>query len=107
MADTKLLEKVLSLQGKFQSLQDQLASPEVMSDMKKYVQLNKDYKELEPVVQAGDRYRKLVSDLGIDSLSMLLLSLAAEHKFNMQFENTNHPFETVGEVCDYIATAVK
>ena len=50
---------------------------------------------------------KLVSDLGIDSLSMLLLSLAAEHKFNMQFENTNHPFETVGEVCDYIATAVK
>ncbi|MBR1538015.1 MAG: hypothetical protein IJ636_00750 [Bacteroidales bacterium] len=50
---------------------------------------------------------KLVSDLGIDSLSMLLLSLAAEHKFNMQFENTNHPFETVGEVCDYIVTAVK
>ena len=50
---------------------------------------------------------KLVSELGIDSLSMLLLSLAAEHKFNMQFENTAAPFETVGDVCDYIVAAVK
>ena len=48
---------------------------------------------------------KLVNDLGIDSLSMLLLSLAAEHKFGMQFETTEKPFETVGEVCDYIMTA--
>lgn len=49
---------------------------------------------------------KLVNDLGVDSLSMLLLSLAAEHKFGMQFETTEKPFETVGEVCDYIVTAV-
>ncbi len=49
---------------------------------------------------------KLVNDLGIDSLSMLLLSLAAEHKFGMQFEATKKPFETVGEVCDYIVAAV-
>ena len=45
---------------------------------------------------------KLVSDLGIDSLSMLLLSLATEHKFNIRFENDTKPFETVGEVCDYV-----
>ena len=63
MADTKLLEKVLSLQGKFQSLQDQLASPEVMSDMKKYVQLNKDYKELEPIIRAGLEYKKVVDEI--------------------------------------------
>ena len=44
-----LLEKVLSLQDKFTSLQNQLSDPAVMSDMKKYVQLNKDYKELEPI----------------------------------------------------------
>ena len=39
MADNTLLEKVLSLQDKYQSLQDQLSSPDVMSDMKKFVQL--------------------------------------------------------------------
>ena len=63
MADTTLLEKVLSLQDKFQSLQDQLSSPEVMSDMKKFVQLNKDYKELEPIIEAGKEYEKMISDL--------------------------------------------
>lgn len=63
MADNKLLEKVLSLQDKFQSLQDQLSSPEVMSDMKRFVQLNKDYKELEPIIAAGKKYEKLVQDL--------------------------------------------
>ena len=63
MADTKLLEKVLSLEDKFQSLQEQLSSPEVMSDMKRYVQLNKDYKELEPIIKAGKEYEKMTRDL--------------------------------------------
>lgn len=53
-----LLEKVLSLQDKFASLQNQLSDPAVMSDMKKYVQLNKDYKELEPIIKAGLEYKK-------------------------------------------------
>ena len=63
MADSKLLEKVLSLQDKFASLQEQLASPDVMSDMKKYVQLNKDYKELEPIIKAGLDYKKKLDNL--------------------------------------------
>lgn len=62
MANT-LLEKVLSLQDKYQSLQDQLSDPEVMSDMKRYVQLNKDYKELQPIINAGHEYKKMVEDL--------------------------------------------
>ena len=63
MAQNTLLERVLSLQDKFQSLQDQLASPEVMSDMKKYVQLNKDYKQLEPIIKAGLEYKKTLNNL--------------------------------------------
>ena len=63
MAENTLLEKVLSLEGKFKSIQDQLSDPSVMSDMKKYVQLNKDYKELEPIIQKGHEYEKTVSDL--------------------------------------------
>lgn len=60
---TSLLEKVLSLQDKFDSLQRQLSDPEVMSDMKKFVQLNKDYKELEPIIKAGLEYKKMLNDL--------------------------------------------
>lgn len=60
---TSLLEKVLSLQDKYASLQSQLSDPEVMSDMKKYVQLNKDYKELEPIINAGLEYKKMLDNL--------------------------------------------
>ena len=63
MAENTLLEKVLSLQDKFKSLEDQLASPEVVSDMKRFVQLNKDYKELEPIIKAGHAYKKMLDDL--------------------------------------------
>ena len=60
---TTLLEKVLSLKDKYESLQKQLSDPEVMSDMKRYVQLNKDYKELEPIIRAGLQYKKMLDDL--------------------------------------------
>ena len=46
---------------------------------------------------------QLVRDLGIDSLTMMLLSLAVEDKFKMQFPAGQAPFGTVGEVCEYVA----
>ncbi|MBQ7195107.1 MAG: peptide chain release factor 1 [Bacteroidales bacterium] len=63
MAENTLLEKVLSLQDKFNSLQEQLSDPAVVSDMKRYVQLNKDYKELEPIIKAGLEYKKMEDNL--------------------------------------------
>ena len=64
MADNNtLLDKVLSLQDKYASLQQQLSDPAVMADMKKYVQLNKDYKELQPIIAAGLEYKKLLEEL--------------------------------------------
>lgn len=65
MENNSLLEKVLSLQEKYQLLQEQLADPGVMSDMKKFVQLNKDYKELEPIIKAGLEYEKMVENLAM------------------------------------------
>lgn len=62
MANT-LLDKVLSLQDKYNKLQEQLSDPGVMSDMKKYVQLNKDYKELQPIIKAGLEYKKNLDEL--------------------------------------------
>ena len=58
-----LLEKVLGLQDKYKNLEVQLADPEVIADMKKFVQLNKDYKELEPIIAAGLEYKRLLDEL--------------------------------------------
>lgn len=63
MAENSLLEKVLGLQDKYRSLQEQLSDPAVISDMKRYVQLNKEYKELEPIIKAGTEYKKMLEDL--------------------------------------------
>ena len=63
MAENTLLEKVLSLQDKYKKLEQQLADPEVIGDMKKFVQLNKDYKELQPIIAAGLEYERLVGEL--------------------------------------------
>ena len=46
---------------------------------------------------------QLVRDVGLDSLTILLLSLAVETKFGFKFEGTPK-FETVGEVIDYIGS---
>ena len=62
MADTTLLDKVLDLKEKYGELQRQLSDPEVISDMKRYVQLNKEYKELDPIMKAGMEYKKMMDD---------------------------------------------
>ena len=63
MSDYSLVEKIKSLQGKFDSLSAQIADPDVMSDMKRYVQLNKEYKELAPIIETGKVFCKMVQDL--------------------------------------------
>ena len=63
MAENTLLEKVLSLQDKYKKLEQQLADPEVIADMKKFVQLNKDYKELQPIIAAGLEYKRMMEEL--------------------------------------------
>ena len=58
-----LVDKLQELKKKDVNLSEQLSSPEVMSDMKKFIQLNREYKELEPIVIAADKYCKMVQDL--------------------------------------------
>ena len=45
---------------------------------------------------------ELVRGLGIDSLTMMLLALASEEKFQIRFPDGQPLPQTVGEVCDAI-----
>ncbi len=47
---------------------------------------------------------ELVRELGIDSLSMVILALAVEEKFGMRFDG-QPAFSKVGDVCDYVVKA--
>jgi len=63
MSDNSLLDKLSGIKDKYEEISRQISDPAVMSDMKKYVSLNKEYKELEAVVEAGERYRNVVGNL--------------------------------------------
>jgi len=49
---------------------------------------------------------ELVRELGIDSLTMMLLALATEEKFQMRFPDGEAAPTTVGQVCDTVVKAL-
>ena len=52
-----------------------------------------------------DESVSLQSDLGIDSITMLMLALSIEKKFGFRFESvTAEQMKTLGSVCEYIET---
>ena len=46
---------------------------------------------------------RLAEDLGMDSLTLLMMALQSEKEFGIRFENLQaSSFRTVGDVCRYI-----
>ena len=56
----EILDKLEVIKNRWEEIADQMNDPAVMADMKKYVKLNKDYKDLEPVVTAFKEYKSLM-----------------------------------------------
>ena len=56
---------------------------------------------------SGVRFEsELIKDLGIDSLTMMLLALAVEEKYQMRFPADKPAPVTVGDVCDGVIEAL-
>jgi len=58
-----MLGKLEEIHKKYLELEKQLNDPGVMEDMKRYIQLNKDYKELQPIIAAYKNYRNIMTSL--------------------------------------------
>ncbi len=58
-----MLDKLESLYIKYKEIEEQINNPAVISDIKRYVRLNKDYKELQPVVNAYKSYKNIIDNL--------------------------------------------
>ncbi len=63
MADNQLLGRLDGLKIKYEEIGQQMTDPEVIADMKKFVALNKEYKELKPLVEASEKYRNAIFNL--------------------------------------------
>lgn len=69
MSDT-LIDKFEGIKIRFEEVSQQISDPDVMKDMKRYVKLNQDYKQLDSLVKAFGRYQKLLKNIA-DAREML------------------------------------
>ncbi len=61
MAENSLLSRLSDIDARFQEVSTLIADPSVIADMKRYVKLSKEYKELEKLSKATARYRSLIN----------------------------------------------
>ena len=58
-----MLDKLEALNQRFLAIEQEMNQPEVMADMKRFIKLNKDYKELQPIVAAYKQYKNLIDNI--------------------------------------------
>lgn len=58
-----LLDKLEAIKQRFEDVEMQLSSPGVMSDMKRFAQLNREYKDLQKIVEKYHVYKNVQSNL--------------------------------------------
>lgn len=63
MANNMILEKLQGVKERFEEVGRLITEPDIISDMKRYVKLNKEYKELEPIIEAYNEYSNVISNI--------------------------------------------
>ena len=63
MADNSILIRLDGLKLKYEEMGEQMTDPEVIADVKRFIQLNKEYKELEPIIETSELYRTAIANL--------------------------------------------
>ena len=70
MAETPLLQRLEGIDARFEEVSLLITDPSVIADMKRYVKLSKEYKDLEELLNAANRYRRMLK--GIDDAKEIL-----------------------------------
>ena len=58
-----MLDKLEAINARYLEIEQQMNDPDITSDMKRYVKLSKDYKDLQPVVKAYHDYKALLDTI--------------------------------------------
>ena len=63
MADISLLQRLDGIEARFEEVSTLITDPAVIADMKRYVRLSKEYKDLEKLTASTRRYRELTANV--------------------------------------------
>lgn len=57
-----MLEKLQIIQQRFDEVSDLIIQPDIIADQKRYIQLNKEYKDLKKLTERADAYKALLAN---------------------------------------------
>jgi len=57
MANNMILERLEGVKSRFIEVGELLTQPDILSDMDRYIKLNKEYKDLQPIIESYERYK--------------------------------------------------
>ncbi len=60
---SNLLTKLAAIKEKYLYIEEQLSDPSVTGNMDKFMKINKEYKNLEPIAKAHDEYKQLIDGI--------------------------------------------
>jgi len=63
MAENMILERLKGVKTRFIEVGELLTSPDILSDMERYVKLSKEYKDLQPIIEAYEKYKLTLSNI--------------------------------------------
>jgi peptide chain release factor 1 len=63
MAGNMILEKLEGVKQRFVEVGELLTNQEVLSDMERFIGLNKEYKSLQPIIEAYEKYKLTLSNI--------------------------------------------
>ena len=58
-----LLERLSSIHDRRMEVSKRLADPDIIADQKRFVQMNREYRDLQPIDEAFERYKRLYEEL--------------------------------------------
>ena len=58
-----MLEKIEIIKQRFDEVSDLIIQPDIISDQKRYILINKEYKDLKRILERGDIYKLLISNI--------------------------------------------
>ncbi|MFO7999443.1 MAG: PCRF domain-containing protein, partial [Bacteroidales bacterium] len=58
-----LLEKLEAILARHEEVGRLITDPEIMSDMKRYIQLSKEFKDLQPIIEAHKEYKNVLDNI--------------------------------------------
>jgi len=65
-----MIDKLEAIKVRFEDVSKLIVDPDVISDMKRYIKLNKEYKDLDSIVSVYKKYKNIISN--IDSAKKIL-----------------------------------